>query len=107
MVKALLTWTADVSLVLGIAVLAVSVLLVPEVILLGQEELPFVTLAPCAGPPCDTGCAALPIPPGAVSGDKCGPAVVFCTAAVPPGNTCTGCECVVSRGSPPSCFCSL
>jgi hypothetical protein len=40
MVKALLTWTADVSLVLGIAVLAVSVLLVPEVILLGENTVP-------------------------------------------------------------------
>jgi hypothetical protein len=41
MVRALLTWTADVSLVLGIAVLALSVLLVPEVILtFGQDTAP-------------------------------------------------------------------
>jgi hypothetical protein len=47
MVKALLTWTADVSLMLGIAVLALSVLLVPEVILLGEEGEPIEIVAKC------------------------------------------------------------
>ncbi|MCS6976832.1 MAG: hypothetical protein NZM31_07475 [Gemmatales bacterium] len=40
MVRTLLTWTADVSLVLGIALLALSVLLVPEVVVFAEDWNP-------------------------------------------------------------------
>ncbi len=79
--KTLLTWPADVSLVLGIAVLAFSVLLVPEVILLGEDTDP------------------IELPGGGGGGANC------------PGNscstTCTGCMHPVECGDQTKCRCTI
>jgi hypothetical protein len=86
MVKALLTWTADVSLVLGIAVLALSVLLVPEVILVGQDTGGVELAGPCVN-----GCSG-----GCVPSDPFGCVGIganYCERQSDPMN-CGGCRCV-------------
>jgi len=93
---------------LGLALLVVGLMLVPEDGVFAEEgvggpDYSTIVLAPCAGPVCDSGCNGCPVREGQSMGTPCIGVGCSCNATPPPGNDCSGCYCVL--GPSGRCFC--
>ena len=90
---------------LGLALLVIGVVLVPEAGVFAQQTGTIIIGPGCDNhASCDTGCGTCIPNAGARYLDRCNGLACTCAGTPPPPNTCAGCDCLTSL-SGTRCYC--